>query len=107
YTAAQMAGFLLGPALGAVVAAVTGSPASVFVVGGVSVGLAGVVVAFGVREQPRSSRRASIPAEGLTELQRESPVAVQRAATSALRDQVTSTLQRQATSAANVLADGD
>ena len=86
YGAAQMAGFLLGPALGALAAAATGRTESVFVLGGISVGIAGLVVAFGVREQPRRGLHREVPSESITELQREAPIAVGRAATAALRD---------------------
>jgi MFS family permease len=99
YGAAQMAGFLLGPALGALAAAVTHSTASVFVLGGVSVAIAGLVVAFGVGEQPRAGRSLTVPPEGVTEFQRDSPGAVARAATAALRD--------EADTAAAVLRDAD
>ena len=56
YGAAQMAGFLLGPALGALAAAATGRPESVFILGGISVAVAGVVVAFAVPELPHGGR---------------------------------------------------
>ncbi len=84
YGAAQMAGFLLGPALGAFVAAITHSAESVFVLGGVSVAIAGLVVAFGVPERPHHSRGPAVPPEGVTEFQRESPIVAERAADAAL-----------------------
>lgn len=87
YGAAQMAGFLLGPALGAVVAAATHSMESVFVLGGLSVGIAGLVVALGVREMPRLGRSATVAPESMTERQREAPVAIERAANAVLRDE--------------------
>ncbi len=87
YGAAQMAGFLLGPALGALAAAVTHSMESVFVLGGASVGIAALVVALGVREMPRVGRSAAVAPESMTEWQREAPIAMERAANAALRDQ--------------------
>jgi MFS family permease len=86
YGAAQMAGFLLGPALGAAVAAITRSEETVFVVGGISVAIAAVVVALAVPEQPHRHRSRPLPPEGLTEVGRESPSAVERAAATALAD---------------------
>src|SRR6185503_6843344 len=80
YGAAQMAGFLLGPALGALAASATGRPESVFILGGISVAVAGVVVAFAVPELPHGGRDSAMPPEGLTELQREPPGSVGRAA---------------------------
>jgi MFS family permease len=53
----------------------------------VSVAIAGFVVAFGVSEQPRMGRSLTVPPEGVTEFQRDSPGAVARAATAALRDE--------------------
>jgi MFS family permease len=80
YGAAQMAGFLLGPALGALAAAVTGRSESVFVLGGVSIAVAALVVAVGVHEQPHGARTTAVPAQGLTELNREAPASEGRAA---------------------------
>jgi len=81
-----MAGFLLGPALGALAASVTRSEESVFVLGGISVAAAGVVIAFLVPEGSHHARSHGLPPEGLTEVQRESPQAVERAAAAAMAD---------------------
>ena len=89
YGAAQMAGFLLGPALGALAAAATGRTESVFVLGGISVAIAGLVVAFGVREQPRRGHHRAVRPEGVTEFGREAPIVAERAATAALHDDTT------------------
>jgi MFS family permease len=86
YGAAQMAGFLLGPALGAAIAAITRSEESVFILGGISVAVAAVVVAVAVPEQPHRHRSRAVPPEGLTEIQRESPRAVERAATAVIAE---------------------
>jgi MFS family permease len=97
YGAAQMAGFLLGPALGAFLAAVTHSTESVFILGGISVGIAALVVAFGVPEQPHRGRSQALPAEGVTEFQRESPGVVERAAQVALAERDGAGPQKSAT----------
>ena len=54
YSAAQNAGFILGPAIGGVAAALSGDVRAVFIVGGLGILIAAVVVAIAVHEQPRS-----------------------------------------------------
>jgi predicted MFS family arabinose efflux permease len=59
----------------------------VFVIGGISVAVAAVVVALAVPEQPRRRHGRSVPPEGLTEIGRESPSAVERAAAAATAEE--------------------
>ena len=54
YSAAQNAGFILGPAIGGIAAALTGDVRAVFVVGGVEIVVAAIVVVIAVHEKPRS-----------------------------------------------------
>jgi len=73
YGAAQMAGVLLGPAIGGLGASAFGSIGVVFVFGGISALLAAVAVAVGVRETPRHAAVPSLPPTGLAEVQRDRP----------------------------------
>ena len=57
-----------------------------FVLGGISVLVAAIVVAATVREQPHLGRSLAAPPESLTENQREAPFSTERAATAALSD---------------------
>ena len=56
YSAAQNAGFILGPAIGGIAAALTGDIRAVFVVGGVGILVAAIVVTVAVHEMPRAPR---------------------------------------------------
>ncbi|TMD26200.1 MAG: MFS transporter, partial [Chloroflexi bacterium] len=75
--AMQMAGLLLGPAIGGIGAAVFGSVAFVFIFGGISAVLAALAVWAGVRDVPRrevgprSEILAGLPAAGLADFQRD------------------------------------
>lgn len=60
YGSAQTGGFLLGPALGGIAAAVTGQPTVVFWIAGVTLVLSAVLVAWRVPERPHV--RAEVPA---------------------------------------------
>ncbi|MBM4407569.1 MAG: MFS transporter [Chloroflexi bacterium] len=71
YSAAQMAGFIFGPALGGLAAALTGDVRSVFALGGLVMLGSAVVVALKVRELPdRSHVHAAHPVPA-TEIHRE------------------------------------
>jgi MFS family permease len=83
YSAAQMAGLLLGPAIGGVGAAMFGGIAFVFVFGSVTTFLAAIAVGLRVREDPGAHSHA-IPALDLTEFPSESPSVHGRAAVDAL-----------------------
>ena len=75
--AMQMAGLLLGPAIGGIGAAVFGSVAFVFIFGGISAVLAALAVSAGVRDVPRrevgpgSQVGRGLPAAGLADFQRD------------------------------------
>jgi MFS family permease len=71
YGSTQMAGLLLGPAIGGLGAAAFGSIGFVFVFGGIAAGLAAVAVAAGVRETPRRGQAATYPATGLADFRRD------------------------------------
>jgi MFS family permease len=73
YGSTQMAGLLLGPAIGGLGAAAFGSIGFVFVFGGIAAGLAAVAVAAGVRETPRRGQAASLPVTGLADFRRDVP----------------------------------
>ena len=88
YSAAQMAGFIFGPAIGGLAAAVTGDVRSVFVLGGLVMLVSAVVVALKVRELPHRTHHVPAHPDPLTELHREDAASVARAATAALRDEV-------------------
>ena len=94
YGAAQMAGLLLGPAIGGIGAAVFGSVAFVFAFGAVSSLVAGVAVAVAVRETPEVTaaqgtrlRKRVAPAYDVSEFPAEPPLMYRRAADEALADE--------------------
>jgi MFS family permease len=64
YGAAQMAGFMIGPAIGAVAAALTNEPSTVFWVGGFALAVSGLLVAVRV---PDLDRKAHGPEEAALE----------------------------------------
>ena len=59
FSAAQNAGFIFGPALGGIAAAITGDVRAVFFVGGIGILVAAAVVAVAVRERPHSRREGT------------------------------------------------
>ncbi len=75
YGAAQMAGLLLGPAIGGVGASVLGDQAFVFVFGAVSSAVAGLLLIALVHERPlpRAHAATGIPPEGVTEMSAAGP----------------------------------
>ena len=70
YGAAQMAGLLFGPAIGAIGSAVVGSIAFVFWFGGASALLAAIAVAALVRDRPHRRPVPLVPASGLGDFAR-------------------------------------
>lgn len=68
YGASQMAGLLIGPALGGLGTAFAGSDTFVFVLGGVASLAAGLVVATVVRERPLLRAGTRVPPEGVAEM---------------------------------------
>jgi MFS family permease len=100
YSAAQSAGFLLGPALGALVVAVTGNAESLFLLGGVSVLVAALVVAVAVPERPHHGHAAAVPADGLTELTRRTAVGAELAASAVALDEAGASSHAGSTGAA-------
>ena len=81
YGASQMAGLLVGPALGGLGTAFTGSDAFVFVLGGVASLAAGLVVAIVVRERPLLRAGTRVPPEGVAEMSSPVPSSRRAAAT--------------------------
>jgi DHA1 family multidrug resistance protein-like MFS transporter len=73
YGAAQMAGLLFGPAIGAIGSAMVGSIAFVFWFGGASALFAAVAVAALIRDRPRGRRVPVVPASGLADFARTGP----------------------------------
>ena len=61
YSAAQNAGFIFGPAIGGIAAALTGDVRAVFVVGSIGIVIAAIVVTLAVHESPRSRTVADDP----------------------------------------------
>lgn len=88
YSAAQMAGFIFGPAIGALAAGVTGDVRSVFVLSGLALLVAALLVALTVRELPNRTRHVALHADALTDIHREDPGSVARAAEAALADEI-------------------
>jgi MFS family permease len=96
YGAAQMAGLLLGPAIGGLGAAAFGGVAFVFAFGAVSTLVAAFAVALAVRESPVGSgqaaeaagriRRRVAPSYDITEFPAEPPLVYRRAADEAVAD---------------------
>jgi MFS family permease len=73
YGATQMAGLLLGPAIGGLGASAFGSIGIVFVFGGISALLAAIAVAVAVREAPRQTAIPALPPTGLADFRRDVP----------------------------------
>ena len=82
YGAAQMAGLLFGPAIGAIGSAVVGSIAFVFWFGGASALFAAIAVALLIRDQRHHRPVPLVPASGLGDFTRAGPTEPPRRATS-------------------------
>jgi len=80
YAAAQMAGLLLGPAIGGLGAALFGGVAFVFVFGAATTLLAALAVALRVHESPAVPRHHVAPSTDLTEFPSDPPSLQERAA---------------------------
>jgi MFS family permease len=83
YAAAQFGGFLLGPGLGGVMAAVTGDVASVFILCSIAILVGTVAVALWVREPgraPHAGRVGVPPSPGVAGLPGDEPIVSTRAA---------------------------
>jgi len=96
YGAAQMAGLLLGPAIGGIGAATFGGVAFVFAFGAVTTLIAALAVAFGVHESSAATadrpegvrpRRRIAPSYDLSEFPAEPPLRHRRAVDEALADE--------------------
>jgi MFS transporter, DHA1 family, multidrug resistance protein len=87
YGAAQMAGLLLGPAIGGLGAAVFGGFAFVFVFGAITTLIASLAVALRVRESAQRWRGRIASAYDTTEFPDTTPDVYRRAANDAYRDQ--------------------
>ena len=81
YGASQMAGLLIGPALGGLGTAFTGSDTFVFGLGGIASLAAGLVVATVVRERPLLRAGTRVPPEGVAEMSSPVPASRRAAAT--------------------------
>jgi DHA1 family multidrug resistance protein-like MFS transporter len=64
YSAAQMGGFMVGPAVGGIAVAVTGEPTVVFWVCGIAFAVSSVLVAVRVADRPRARAAVVDPAAG-------------------------------------------
>jgi len=80
YSAAQMGGLLLGPAVGGVSAALLGRLDVVFVLAGLGGFVAALAVALTVHEKPRGVSNPTVPRPSLTEIHGETPGGQERAA---------------------------
>lgn len=74
YGAAQMAGFLIGPALGGLLSALVGQVEVVFIVCAVASWLAALAVGLAVHEMPKTAARVRLPAPGRAGLPADDPV---------------------------------
>ena len=76
YGAAQMAGLLIGPAIGGLGTAFVGNQSFVFGFGAVSSAVAGLVIAAVVRERPGLRTGTGFPPEGVAEMSSSVPPSV-------------------------------
>jgi MFS family permease len=82
YAAAQFGGFLIGPGIGGLMAALTGDPASVFVLCSAALVVGTVAVAVGVREPAAGDRRGRAgvpPSPGVAGLPGDEPIVSRQA----------------------------
>ncbi len=73
YSAAQMSGLLLGPAIGGIGASLFGGIGFVFLFGAVTALASAVVVGLTVRDVPRRNQVPPLPASGLSDFHRDFP----------------------------------